>query len=647
MLDDWSDSVAAFDERLAAAFADAIRPPPKLRVSEWADANRVLSSEASAEPGKWKTERAEYQRGIMDAVCDPSVKEVALMSSAQIGKTEALLNICGYFIEHDPAPMLLVQPTLDMAQAFSKDRLAPMVRECPTLEARVQDGRITTGTASTILHKVFPGGHITMAGSNSPASLASRPVRIALCDEVDRYPLSAGAEGDPVSLARKRTTTFWNRKVMLVSTPTVKGHSRIEKAYNNSDMRQFWVPCPKCGRDQVLVWGQVRWPKDRPEEAAYFCSESDPETGEVCEHEWTDVERWAAVRRGQWRARAEFRGIAGFHLSEIYSPWVPLGDMARNFVEAKRLGPSALMTFINTSLGETWEEQGDRVNEADLESRKASWEKVPAGVAVVTAGVDVQDDRIEIEVVGWGRNEESWSLDYIVLRGDPSGPQLWAELDRVLMERRQHDVRPGGAPIDAVCIDTGGHHTQKAYVFCRDRFARRVWAVKGVGGQGKPIWPRRNTKTKSGAPLFIVGVDTAKETIYRNLRVPEPGAGYCHFPADRDDQYFRQLTSEEIVTKFQRGFPVRVWQLKAGNKRNEALDCRAYAYAALHGLIAAGLRLNERAARLGLPEAPERADDVEVKQDPRVSVEVQGEAMPPISRPRFVRKRRTSRSSMM
>lgn len=634
--EEWADSILAFDARLAEAFADTVRPPPRLKVSEWADKHRVLSSEASAEPGRWRTSRAEYQRGIMDTICDTSVKEVALMASAQTGKTEALLNICGYYIHHDPAPMLLVQPTLDMAQAFSKDRLAPMVRECPALAERVQDGRITTGTASTILHKVFPGGHITMAGSNSPASLASRPVRVALCDEVDRYPLSAGAEGDPVSLARKRTTTFWNRKVMLVSTPTVKGHSRIEKAYDNSDRRQFWVPCPHCDEAQVLVWGQVKWPKDEPAGAEYFC--------EHCGCAWSDVQRWAAVSRGEWIARDPFKGIAGFHLNEIYSPWVPLADMAQNFVDAKRLGPSALMTFINTSLGETWEEQGDRVNEADLEDRKASWGKVPAGVAVITAGVDVQDDRLEIEVKGWGRNEESWSLDYIILRGDPSAPQLWAELDRVLLEKRHHEVR-GEVPIDAACIDTGGHHTQKAYLFCRDRFARRVWAIKGLGGQGKRIWPNKHTKTKTGAPLFLVGVDSAKETIYRNLMVNEPGAGYCWFPADRDDQYFRQLTSEEVVTKMLSGFPRRQWQLKPGNKRNEALDCFVYAYAALHGLITAGMDLNKRATRLGLPEEDGRVAEVDVRQDPRS--EVESASVPPVVRPRFVRKRRKSSSNFM
>ena len=577
--------------------------------------------------------------------------------------TEFLLNVCGYYIHHDPAPMLLVQPTIDMAQAFSKDRLAPMVRECDALAERVQDGRITTGTASTILHKVFPGGHITMAGANSPASLASRPVRNALMDEVDRYPVSAGAEGDPVSLARKRTTTFWNRKILLTSTPTIKGHSRIERAYEESDQRRYWVPCPKCRAPQVLIWGQVKWPAGDPAAAYYECGEHDPETGEVCGHHWSDVERWAAIKTapqygGGWRASAPFAGIAGFHTNEIISSWVRLGDMAVNFVEAKRGGPESLKTFVNTSLGETWEEQGERVDEAALESRKASWgDELPAGVAVVTAGVDFQDDRFEIEVTGWGVNEESWSLDYIVIRGDPSAPDMWKRLDEVLQTKYRHSFLEKEMGIHAACLDTGGSYTQKVYGFCRDRWSRHVWGIKGMGGPGKKIWPPRHTKTKkSGIPIFIIGVDAAKETTYSYLKVNEPGAGYCWFPKSRDDEYFRQLTAEETVTKYVKSFPQRAWQLKQGHKRNEALDVRVYAYAALHGLIARGLKLNARCAKLGLPERDATEGDVRVAQDPRANPDevvaaatpeaVQGPKMVAKSPQKF-KRRRVSRSGFM
>ena len=644
--DDWDESRAAFDVALADAVADNLTPPPRLTVSEWADKHRRLSSEASAEPGRWSTARAEYQRGIMDAVCDPTVPEVVVMKSSQVGWTEILLNVCGYYIHHDPAPILFVQPTVEMAQAFSKDRFAPMIRESDVLAARVQDGRITSGTASTILHKVFPGGHITMAGANSPASLASRPVRLALFDEVDRYPPSAGKEGDPVNLGRKRTTTFWNRKSLMGGTPTVKGHSRTESAYEASDKRQFWVKCPHCGGAQTLIWGQVRWPADEPEAAYYECSAHDPETGEVCGAHWTDVERWAAVKSGEWRAQKPFRGIAGFHLNEIYSPWVKLSDMARNFIEAKRGGPETLKTFINTSLGETWEESGERVDDEVLERRKERFGlNVAAEIVVITAGVDVQDDRLEIEFVGWGRDEESWSIGFTVLPGDPSTPELWRDLDELLKRKFPHELQ-GEMGLHAACIDTGGHYTQAAYTFCKPRQARNIWAIKGIGGAGKPIWPPRvNAKNKQRVPVYMIGVDAAKELNYARFKADEIGPGYCHFPHDRDDEYFRQLVAEEAVTVYSKGFPKKEWRLRSGHKRNEALDCRAYATAALYGLIARGLRLNHRASALGVPSRPVKAakpSDVPAVAAPR----------PPTPAPtggqkRRPKRRRVGRSSMM
>lgn len=570
----------------ADAVTDALRffaPPPRLTVSEWADRERRLSAEASAEPGRWDTGRAEYQRGIMDAICDPAVEEVVAMTSAQVGKTEVLNNVIGFHIAHDPAPILLLQPTLEMAQAFSKDRLAPMLRDTPALRGLVKDAR-SRDSGNTLLHKTFPGGHITMAGANSPASLASRPIRIVLADEVDRYPASAGTEGDPVSLARKRSTTFWNRKIVLTSTPTVKGASRIEAAFEESDQRRFHVPCPECSEHQVLRWAQVQWPEGRPEEAVYVC--------EHCGAVWDDATRWQAIRKGEWRATAPFRGTAGFHLNEIYSPWVRLGEMATRFLEAKKW-PETLRAWVNTSLGETWEDSGETIDEAGLMERRETWgERLPPDVAVLTAGVDVQDDRLEVELVGWGRDEESWSIDHRILWGDPSGPAVWQDLDEYLARSWEHSRPIAPLGIRAACVDTGGHHTLAAYNFCRPRQGRRIWAVKGKGGPGVPIWPRRPSRNNKGkVPLFLVGVDAAKEAIYARLRLTEPGPGTMHFPAERDPEWFRQLTAETCVVRYSKGRPVREWQKRSG-RRNEALDLRVYAMAALHGLIAMGLRLN-------------------------------------------------------
>lgn len=569
-----------------------------LTVSEWADQYRRLSPEASAEPGIWDTARAEYQRGIMDAVSDPTVHTVVVMSSAQVGKTEcALGNVVGFHIAQDPAPILVIHPTLEMGEAWSKDRLAPMLRDTPALRGRVKDPR-SRDSGTTITHKQFPGGHLTIAGANSPAGLASRPIRIVLCDEVDRYPSSAGSEGDPVTLARKRSATFWNRKLVLTSTPTVKGGSRIEMAFEESDQRRYWVPCPHCAEVQVLKWSSVRWPANQPESAAYYC--------EHCGAEWTDAQRYAAIRKGEWRAGANFTGIAGFHLSELYSPWSRVSEIARAFIEAKK-SPETLRAWVNTSLGETWEDAGETVDETGLMDRAEEWSEdaIPRDVLVLTAGVDVQDDRLEVEIVGWGRDEESWSLQYVRMFGDPSAPALWADLDKLLAQQFK---REDGAvlKIASAAVDSGGHHTQAVYRYARDRFNRRVYAIKGMAGAGRPVWPKKASKNNSGRiNLFLVGVDAAKEAVYARLRITRPGAGFCHFPASREADWFAQLTAESVTTKYSKGFPVRTWVKKPG-ARNEALDARVYAYAALQSLNVVWARFRDVSPPLpaAAPEPP-------------------------------------------
>jgi len=565
--------------------------------------------------------------------------------------TELLLNLIGFYIDQDPAPILLLQPTLEMAEAFSKDRLAPMLRDTPALQGKVADAR-ARDSGNTLLHKTFAGGHVTLAGSNSPSSLASRPIRVVLADEIDRYPVSAGTEGDPVNLARKRSTTFWNRKLVLTSTPTVRGASRIESAYAESDQREFEVPCPHCGHFQVLAWARVHWEKSEagdhlPATSLYVC--------EHCDAGWRDPERWSAVLRGRWAARAKFTGIAGFRLNELCSSWVRLEDTVRGFLEAKN-DPSLLRVWTNTSLGETWEEQGEKVDETGLLTRREPWPKdgesrplVPEKAVLLTAGVDVQDDRIEIEVVGWGADEESWSHEYIVLFGDPSAKLVWSQLDDLLLRPFRHE---SGVDlyIRAACIDTGGHHTQATYRFCRTRVKRMpggrapsfVFAVKGVAGSG-PVWPKTASRNVArGVSLYLVHVDAAKDSIYSRLRIVEPGPGYSHFPLERDAEWFSQLTAEKVVTKYHRGFARREW-VKA-RARNEALDCRVYAYSALCGLQTFGAlaieRETERIARASLhleqrANAPRQA----MPQEPRSTA---AHAAPP-ERP----KRRVVKSSWM
>lgn len=490
------------------------------------------------------------------------------MAAAQTGKSEALLNLIGYHIDLDPAPILIMQPSLEMARAFSQDRItAGLIDTTPCLRGKVADAK-AKDSGNTILSKSFPGGHVTLVGSNSPASLASRPIRIVMCDEVDRYPASAGEEGDPIALAKKRSATFWNRKIMLTSTPTVKGASRIEAAYEESDQRRYFVKCPHCGDSFAMTWHHVHWDEGNPKSACVVC--------EHCGVHWSDSDRHNAVRHGEWIATAPFNGVAGFHLNALISPWVILSDLVEEFVSAKK-DPMRLRTFINTALAETWEEQGDTVDEHTVAKRRENYEGIPEDVVMLTAGVDVQDDRLEVEIVGWGMGEESWSIDYRVIYGDPSSPRIWGQLDEIIQSKYDHPMGEE-LTIRATCVDSGGHHTRAVYNYAKTRAGFRVFAIKGVGGEGKPIVGRASRNNVGKIPLYAVGVDTAKELHYARLKIDEPGPGYCHFPAVRDEEYFKQLTAEKLVTKYHKGYPRRTW-VKT-RTRNEALDVRVYAIAA-------------------------------------------------------------------
>ena len=539
-------------------------------MAEWADRERRLSSEASAAAGRWVTSRAEYQRGIMDAISDPRLRDIVVMAGAQVGKTEMLLNVIGFHIHHDPSPILLVQPTLEMAQAFSKDRLAPMLRDTPALKGSVKDPR-SRDANNTTTHKVFTGGHISLVGSNSAAGLASRPIRVVLCDEVDRYPPSAGSEGSPILLARKRSATFHNRKMVMVSTPTNKGASMIESQYEESDKRQYFVPCEDCGTVQTLKWSNVKWDKDKPETAYYAC--------DSCGSVWDDAKRNRSVRKGEWVATADFTGVAGFHINGLYSPWTTLADAVRDFLIAKK-APDTLRVFVNTFLAETWEDAGETINNIDFREREEEWgERISDDIVVITAGIDVQDDRIELELVGWMRDEESYSLAYKTLYGDPSTPHLWNDLDNIL--KASYTTESGRQlGIRAACVDSGGHYTQAVYNFVRPREGRRIFAIKGMAGEQRPLVGRPSKNNIGKIKLFTVGTFPIKELIFSRLKVQSEGAGYCHFPAGRSDEYYQQLAnSEKIVTKYQKGFPRR--EFVKTRTRNEALDCRVYAYAAL------------------------------------------------------------------
>ena len=572
--------------------AKIIAPPPVLKISEWADRYRRLSPEASAEPGQWNTGRAPYQKEIMNAVNDNECGEVIIMSSAQVGKTEIILNILGYFIDYDPAPIMVVQPTLEMAQTFSKDRLAPMIRDTPVLKSKVREARSKI-SENTILHKKFPGGHITIVGANSAAGLASRPIRILLCDEVDRYPTSAGAEGSPVELAEKRTNTFWNRKKIKVSTPTIKNVSKIESEYEKSSMEEWCLPCPCCGEYQPLKWRQIKF-EDITMECKY------------CGERFTEVE-WKSGE-GKYIAGNNNKKVRGFHLNELASPWKHWDEIINDFKKAKdnskKMGSQEpLQVWINTALGETWEERGESVNENSILRRREDFDsELPKGVLILTAGVDVQKDRFEIEVVGWGRGYESWGIKYEKLFCDMTKQSAWDTLEEYLQKEYYF---ADGTGLLAACtfIDTGGLYTTDTYKFLKNmnRKQRNIFGIKGMGGMGLPLLYKSSVNNSEKVKIFILGVDSGKEMIMSRLGIKEPASGYCHFPKSvekgYDEEYFKGLTSEQRVIK--NGGRELIWVKKSNSVRNEPLDIRNYATAAVE-LLRPNWDILERKINMGI-----------------------------------------------
>ena len=545
-----------------------LKPPPKLTLSEWSDIYRMLTSESSAEAGRWQTSRAPYQKEIMDAISNPDIEKVVVMSSSQVGKTEIILNIIGYYIDYMPCPMMLVMPIEEMLKSFSKDRLTPMINATPTLRSKVSDVK-SKDSSNTMLHKKFHGGHLTLVGANSAANLASRPIRVLLADEIDRFPEDVGGEGDPLKLAEKRTTTFWNRKLVYVSTPTIAGVSRIEKEFKNGTMEEWSLRCPSCGEYQILKFTLL-----------------DFETLEMtCEHcgAMHNEKKWK-LKPGKWiQTNEEYIGKnRSFHLNEMASPWKNWGEIRDDFLQAKN-DVEMLKTFINTSLGEVWEEKGEITDYRIVANRAETYEaEIPDNVLVLTAGADVQDDRIEVEVLGQGLQGETWGIEYKKIMGDPSKNGVWDLLDVYLKKRFKY--KDGNyLTITSTFIDSGnGQHTNDVYKFCADKADRWIYPIKGRGGIGVPLVTGPTKPKGKNVNLFTVGDDTGKSMVLSRLKIDKPGENYCHFPDDPERgyiiDYFKGLLSEKKITKEVKGKQVVEW--KVVYKRNEPLDCRKYALAA-------------------------------------------------------------------
>lgn len=547
-----------------------LKPPPKLTIDTWADNYRILSSKTSAEPGKWNTDRVPFQREVMRAISDKKTEKIVMMYGAQLSKTEILMNTFGFYADYDPAPVMFLMPTQKMAEDFATTRLNDMIQSTPQLRNKIIESEKSRDTKT---QKEFSGGYIVLTGSNSATELASRPIRVLLADEIDRFPTDVKGEGDPLNLAIERTKTFWNKKIVLTSTPTVKGESRIEQEYENSTQEEYYIPCPKCGTMQRLQWKNIIF-----DGIGHKC--------EDCLEVSTEYEWKRNMKNGEWipgNNEIDSYLVRGFHINELYSPFSTWASIIKKFKESK--GDVQLMkVFTNTALGETWEDKVEKMSFVDLERRREHYGcEIPDRVAVLTAGVDVQDDRIEVEIVGWGVEEESWGIYYKILMGSPGENYVWEQLDRILNTEFSYS---NGEKIRVLCtcIDTGGHFTKEVYDYVKPREISRVFGVKGQGGEGKAFIGKPSRGNSRGITLFPIGVNTGKETIISRLRIDMPGAKYMHFPDSPergyDEPYFKGLTSEVKTVVWEKGVRKTIWKV-TGDKRNEPLDIRNYAYAAL------------------------------------------------------------------
>ena len=579
-----------------AAFDRGLRPDPLLKVSEWADQHRRLSGKGAAEPGPWRTARTPYLREIMDCLSPSSPYErVVFMKGAQIGATECGNNWIGYVIHHAPGPTLAVLPTVEMAKRNSRQRIDPLIEDSEVLSQLVKPAR-SRDSGNTVLTKAFQGGLLAMTGANSAVGLRSMPVRYLFLDEVDGYPGDIDGEGDPVSLAEARTRTFARRKVFIVSTPTVKGVSRIEREFEASDQRRYFVPCPHCGHFQWLEFERLRWDKGCPETAHYLCTECE---GQIHEHHKTRM-----LERGEWRATAPSEQgnekTAGFHISSLYSPigWRSWAEIAAAW-EAAQGNDAALKSVKNTDLGETWVETGEAPDWQRLYDQRetSALGTVPAGGLFLTAGVDVQKDRLEVDVWAWGRGLESWLIEHIVIEGGPQRPDAWTDLD-ALLDRTWPHASGAQLKLAKLAIDTG-YEAPAVYAWARRVGFGQVAPVKGVEGFNRASPVSGSTfvdatdggkKLRRGARLWTVAVSTFKSETYRFLRLQRPtdeeraeGAeclpGTVYLPTWVESEWLKQLVAEQLVTvKTKRGFTRLEWQKL--RERNEALDCRVYARAA-------------------------------------------------------------------
>lgn len=567
-----------------------MQPPENLTVTEWAECKRYLSTEASAEPGLWRTSRTPYLRAIMDAFTDPKVRHIVFVAASQVGKTEVINNIIGYIIDQNPGSILFVHPTTIDAREFSKLRIAPMIRDSPAVRRRISAPK-SRDSGNTLLQKTYPGGILTLCGSNEAHALASKPIRYVFGDERDRWAVSAGTEGDPWELAMARQTTFYNAKAVEVSTPTIRGSSNIAKSFAKGTMERWKSQCPHCGEYHEIQWKDIRYESEETvvnhertytvHDVFWICP------GCSCVSEETTMKKQPA----RWEAdnpAAYANGVRSFWLNAFVSPWASWESICLKYQNA--LGDTGKMQVVyNTCFGQLWEDRGDTQDPDTLMGRREIYEaELPEGVLALTAGVDTQDDRFEYEIVGHGHFGETWGIEKGIIMGRPDDPATWDSLDMMVFDRVLRFKDGLGLKMSMSFVDEGGHFTEQVRQFCRDRIRKKVFCIKGFPGSDRPFTspPKKqkiiiNNRYLGTVWQYQLGVDSGKQIIMDNLKVQAPGPKYCHFPL-RDDygaMYFHGLLSEHLVPEGK----VRqrwVWTKIQGHERNEPLDCRNYALAA-------------------------------------------------------------------
>lgn len=591
---------------LKCIFSKSLKTIPKTPVSEWADSYRMLA-QGAAEPGRWHTSRAPYQKDIMDAFTAKGVHRVIVKSCSQVGKSDIMNNVIGRFAHLDPCTMMMIQPTLADGEDFSKSRIQPMIEATKVLKRIFRESK-SRSSSNTIMSKYFTGGRLIIAGANAPSGLASRPIRILLCDEVDRFPDSAGAEGDPVDLAAKRTTTYWNRLIGLFSTPTIKDASRIDDEYMTGTQEEWQHQCPNCKEWHLLTHRQMVTDHETShrQNKKHVFVKSVHWVCPDCGFKFSESEMRNAPQKFISQNPDAFRTDTRSYFVNCWtSPWLTWDRVMKEWLEAEG-DPEREKVVYNTRFGESYERKGSFESEdVFLQRREDYGAELPDGVLILTAAVDVQDNRLEYEIKGWGHGEEQWGVVKGIIMGVPDTQEVWSKLDEQL-DRVYHFANGRGLMVARTFIDSGGHYTKYVYAYCLKNYHKQRFAIKGASKPGEPLIAKisKVEVDKHSIPLVLLGTDSGKQYIMDRLSIEVPGAKYIHFPLDKaetknvngdlvteilrnrgyDRIYFRGLISEELVPRKHNGVIVMRWENIAKDRRNEPLDLAVYNLACLQSI---------------------------------------------------------------